>query len=185
MRRIAALILALLSVSCCAAAETIYWEEGAAYGTCTQKRMGCELLQMVMMGNFASLDLADSLNVRVFSAVFPMLLDITQEDASHFCEEFDVSEEYLARAYYIAMGHCLRAVLLLEGTTGDAVRDAANLLLSLFLDPQPMSGGEKKVQAIRQQTDEEDIAGIAEAAQLPEGFVRYVMMSDDWRSIEP
>lgn len=184
VKRAMAWSLALLMMISSALAESPYWSADLAHaGSCKQSRQGCEVLQMVLMGRFAGFDRTDNLSRRVFSAVLPMLLAVTQEDFDHFCVEFNVSQERARELYYIAMGNCLWAdILLAEDTEADGALAAARVVLLLFLDPGSSLYGQEQIATIRAEMDDADIAGIADTAGLPFEFVKYLMTSEDWKT---
>lgn len=175
-------LLFLLLMLPAAQASCEYREEELTHRiACKENRTGCEILQMVMTGSFDSLDPDDRLSVRVLSAAYPQLKAVGEEDFSHFMEEFGVDELLLQREYYIALGCCLWADILM-GAAQDPDEEAARQVLLLFLDPQSAQNAPAQMQTIRNLLDEDMIKMLAGRTGLPEGFIRHLIESDDWRS---
>lgn len=180
-RRLFAAILALTLLASCARAE--YWSDITERPVvCCDGRTGCQLLQMVMMGTFADLNPHDGLETRVLSAVYPLLLEITEEEFAHFSDEFRVEPEVIRIAYYIALGNCLWADILTAANVEESAATARRILL-LFLDPGNEKDARKQILTIRRALTPELIEQIADNAGLPKDFVEYVMTDDHWRSL--
>lgn len=175
------ILCALFLLSGIACAQSPYWEDDpAASSACAENRLGCQLLQMVFYGRFSTLDMHDTLNLRVLSAVLPMMRAVEESDFTHFCSTFDVPMATAKQLYYIAFGNCLWADILSTPVLSEADADVRKILL-LFLDPQSEPDGPQQIASIRKVLKEEDIALIADTAALPVDFVRYLLLTPDWQ----
>ncbi len=183
LKKILCLICALLLFSAAACAQSPYWPDDPSASTvCKENRLGCQLLQMIFYGHFSTPDLDDALNLRVLSAVLPLLCAAQESDFEHFCTEFGVEYDTAKHLYYIALGNCLRADILSSPVLDSSVADARKVLL-LFLDPQSETDGPAQIASIRKILTDESIQLIADTAALPFDFVRYLMLAPDWQSI--
>lgn len=180
MRNRIVAILFFLLFSSGAFAE--YWdEEWDRPVHCCEGRIGCQVLQMVMMGSFDPFDLSSNLNIRVFSAAFSKLQNITQDDVSHFMEEYEVDESVLRTNYYIALGNCLWADIL-AGEAEDEEEEAARQVLLIFLDPSADTTSGMQIDMIRNISDETVYSEIAQCTGLPVSFVQHLIESEHWQT---
>ena len=134
------------------------------------------VLQMVMMGSFAELDTGDNLQKRVMAAALMPLKQISDGDIRHFCEEFGEDEAQVRELYFLAVGNCLWADILLNPAEGD--EKAARTVMLLFIDPESMLDADGQMEQIRSALDDEVIATIAGAGDVPEDFVRYLLLGE-------
>jgi len=170
------LLLALLTPAACAE----YWDEDWLRPVvCCEDRFGCQVLQMVMMGSFDSIDPDNKLSIRVLSAAYPKLKSVTQDDFEHFMEEFDVDEQVLRTDYYIALACCLWADILM-GKCMDAQEEEARQVLLLFLDPSSDTTAGQQTGMIRSIINDEIYAKIAQRTGLAKDFIRYLIESENW-----
>lgn len=179
MKRRFALLL-MLALLLCAPARAEYWAgAGDRSVFCREGRIGCQVLQTVMMGSFDTLDMDDRLSVRVFSAALGQLRGVTQADMAHFLEEFSVGEEILLENYYIALGNCLLAEILLD--PGETEHDMqVRRLLRLFLAPQTEVAGKEQIALLQDKFDDALIKDMAQTVDLPGAFIEYVVTSGHW-----
>lgn len=177
IRRCALLLAAALCLAGGARAE--YWDAWAERPVvCCENRTGCEVLQMVMMGSFASLDTGDSLTVRVMAAALPALCDVTAADFAHFCDEFDQNEASVRALYYVAVGNCLRADIH-SAPDASGASGAARRVLLLFLEPESEPDAQEQMAVIRAGMTRELIDTMAEETGLPADFIAYLTLGDD------
>lgn len=177
-KRLIALFLLLILPVPAACAE--YWDEDWLRPVvCCEDRIGCQVLQMVMMGSFDSIDPDNKLSIRVLSAAYPKLKSVSQDDISHFIEEFDVDEHVLRTDYYIALACCLWADILMGGSEDPPEEEARQVLLP-FLDPSSDRTYGQQTGMIRSISNEEIYAKLAQRTGLKEDFIRYLIESEDW-----
>ena len=181
IKKVLSLLCALILLTGTALCESPYWPEQQQSSACKENRVGCQALQMVFYGRFNTIDKNDSLNLRVLSAVLPLLCNTSESDFEHFCAEFGVEYTTAERLYYIALGNCLWADILASLTLDEKEASARKVLL-LFLDPTSESDGPEQIAGIRKALTDESIELIAAAASLPVNFVRYLMLTPDWQS---
>lgn len=179
-KRILAAALALLLLLSAALAD--YWPEGHELA-CREGRIGCQILQMVMMGAFTEMDPDDRLCVRVYAASLPRLTALTAEDKAHFMQEHGVAEDELTRCLHIAVGHCLWAEILAnqegEGLTGDA--QSARQIALLFLETADTPRAVEERAIIRSGMTDELTAELAKLLDVDAAFLDHIFFSDDWR----
>lgn len=182
LKKILCILCALFLLTGAAFAQSPYWtDDPSASSACTEGRLGCQLLQMIFYGRFSTLDMHDSLSLRVLSAVLPMMLTIEESDFEHFCSVFGAEYDTARQLYYIALGNCLWADILTLPVL-DEDETAVRKVLLLFLDPQSEPDGPQQIASIRKILKDEDIVLIAAAASLPEDFVRYLLLTPDWQT---
>ena len=180
IKKLFSLVCALILCMSIALCESPYWtEQEQKSSACKESRIGCQALQMVLYGHFSTLDTDDSLNLRVLSAVLPLLCSTDESDFEHFCAEFGVEYTTAQQLYYIALGNCLWADIL-SAVTLDESQASARRILLLFLDPSSQTDGPAQIASIRKVMTEEDIRLIADTAALPYEFVYYLMHTPDW-----
>ncbi len=179
-KSILAAALALLLLLSAALAD--YWPAGHEL-VCREGRIGCQILQMVMMGTFAEMDPDDRLCVRVYAASLPRLTTLTAEDKAHFMQEHGTAEDELTRCLHIAVGHCLWADILAnpegEGLTGEtqAARQIALLFLAAADTPQAVE--ERAI--IRSGMTDGLAADLAALLGVDAAFLDRLFFTDDWR----
>ena len=177
-KRIIALFLLLSLLTPAACAE--YWDEDWLRPVvCCENRLGCQVLQMVMMGSFDSINPDNKLSIRVLSAAYPKLKSVSQDDISHFMEEFDVDEQVLRTDYYIALACCLWADILM-GEAEDPQEEEARQVLLPFLDPAADETNGQQIEMIRAIVNEEIYAEFSQRTGLKEDFLRYLIESKNW-----
>lgn len=148
--------------------------------SCPENRFGCRLLQMVMMGSFDEFQPDDALTVRLFSAVYPQLCTVTEDDFHHFLQEYGEADEAARERYYQALAHCLRASFLLQGIPRNRM-PAEMRVLMLYLDPADEVNAEDQRRQISAQMTEDILNRLADAVQAPPAFVRWLLEKDDAR----
>ena len=177
-KRLIALFLLLILPVPAACAE--YWDEDWLRPVvCCEDRIGCQVLQMVMMGSFDSIDPDNRLSIRVLSAAYPKLKSVSQDDISNFMEEFDVDEQVLRTDYYIALACCLWADILM-GECDDPQEEEARQVLLPFLDPASDETNGQQIEMIRAIVNEEIYAEFSQRTGLKEDFLRYLIESKNW-----
>lgn len=175
-----AMLFALFSLHTPARAE--YWDDaGNRAVACRENKTSCLILQMTMMGGFDAIDTADNLSVRVMSAALSMLLAVTEADFAHFTEEFGAEIETVRGNYYIALGNCLLADIILSPAQDDAAAVQARQVLKLFLEHSGAPSKREQMAIIRSGMTDDLVATLATAAGVPADFVEYLVYSDDWR----
>lgn len=178
--RVIGLFALLLLFASCASAE--YWDEArSGEARCSEGRMGCQLLQMVMTGSFDCIDTKDNLNLRVLSAALAQLCLVEEADVAHFAQEEDVDKQILTTNYYIALANCLWADILVGGEEEEHTAAVRRVLL-LFLNPDSEESAWDQMYLIRSKLDEELIGTMAGAAALPADFVSWLIECEDWRT---
>ncbi len=176
LRRICLWLLCGLLLTCSAFAE-----DGPAPLQCREDRIACQVLQMVMRGDFSSLDETDSLSVRVHAAVLPWLLSLTEEDTAHLLAEYQADGAMLQLHLHIAMGNCLWADILTAPRHEDARQQAYREVLLLFLRPAATPRDMEDKATIRSQLTEDFLTRMAEETGLSLSFLEHIFYSDDWR----
>lgn len=141
--------------------------------SCPENRPGCLLLQMAFMGCFERPEEEDSLSLRVLSAAYGRLLEVTQEDAEHFSREFSLEEEETWDSLYEALGSCLYADIEVQILAGEELSPARRVLL-LFLDPSEPEA-EEQMEYIRGHLSSEVIEKMAEEVGSTGDFVEWVL----------
>jgi|GEM_PF-3045778 len=168
-------LLALMALSPSSASAN-NWEMHTIH--CPNSRWGCRLLQMVMMGSFDGFQPDDALNTRLFSAAYPQLCAVTEDDFSHFLLEFDESEKAVRSRYYEALAACLWADILLQGIPRSRMRSEVRVLM-LFLDPAGEVEAEAQRREIRSEMSEDILMQLADAVQAPAGFIQWLIEKKD------
>ena len=177
MKRIFLMILLFL-IPACAYAE--YWDNTIERPVvCCDDRPGCQVLQAVMMGSFADFDPADSLNVRVLSAALPRLAAVETDDFAHFSDYYNVDEAIIRQFYYIALGNCLWADIIISPLVEDMDEQNARTVLYLFLAPADKKDSVEQREIIRANTTQQTLEVISEKAKVPVGFVEYLLLSEN------
>ena len=141
--------------------------------SCPDNRPGCLLLQSVMMGSLDSFDPEDSLVCRVYSAMYPQMCSVSEEDLTHFCAEFDEEKQFVQASYYRALANCLHAMLLTQ-TAPDETTANAWRVLKLFLDPSCEPDGPAQLTQILEQLDAPVIQILADAAGTDTAFIEWL-----------
>ena len=141
--------------------------------SCGENLPGCLLLQSVMTGSLGAFDSEDALVRRVYSAMYPQMCAVTEDDLAHFCEEFDEKKQPIQSLYYKALANCLYAMFLVETAPDE---DTANAwrVLKLFLDPSREPDGEEQLRRILDLLDDASIRLLAQAAGTGEDFIRWL-----------
>lgn len=142
--------------------------------SCREHRPACRLLQTVMQGAFDDYDPDDLVEGRVYSAACDLLRSITDEDIEHYGGEFDVDESAVRGRWYAALANALWAEIRTEATPGGGP-DSARRVLLLFLDGSGEADAEAEKAQIRSAMTDEVITRISIAADVPEGFVRWLV----------
>ena len=142
--------------------------------TCPENRPGCLLLQSVMSGTFDRFDSSDPLCIRVYSAIYPDLCDLSQSDFVHFCEAFGEDPDLVRTRYYQALADCLHAWILSE-TASENTPEAAEKVLLLFLDPASAEDAEEQMELIQAGLNDGVISLIAAETGAPEDMIRWLM----------
>lgn len=172
-------ILIMLTFLFCGCVRAEYWDGAATRPVvCCDDRPGCQALQAVMMGSFASLDPEDSLSVRVFSAALPRLTTVTEDDFDHFVQYFDIGKDALKQFYYIALGNCLWADIIINPLVEDMNEQNARTVLNLFLNPVGEDAA-TQMQIIHDSCTEEALLILAENAGVPVGFVKHLLLDPE------
>ncbi|MBR1584409.1 MAG: hypothetical protein IJ662_02585 [Clostridia bacterium] len=172
MKRIACLLclIALLTAPFSALGEDWARHDVA----CKENRLGCRLLQMVMMGSFDAFSEDDWLTLRVLSAAYPQLCAVEEADFIHFMAEFGIDDKTLRARYYAALGNCLWADILTESTASGRLSAAQRVLL-LFLNPAGEEDAAYQMAAIRADMTDELLSLLAAESGAPEGYVRFLI----------
>ena len=145
---------------------------------CKENRLGCQLLQMIQAGKFTEVDLEDSVSVKVYSAVYPLLTEITEDDFTHFEKEHDISDEAIRTQYYEAMAQCLSAELISAEEDGPESQTAAvREVLLLFLDCSAQENTEEQKNQIRDEMSEDILAILSDESGAPIDFIRWLIES--------
>lgn len=175
MKRICLLMLAAWMLLFAAAAHAEYWADDVQRALhCEQEHPGCEVLQMVMTGSFGRVDEGDKLSIRVMSAALAQLSAVSETDFEHFMSYADVDADVLRENYYIALGNCLLADILLDpGQEGQ--EEQVRRVLRLFLNPSAEWNAQLQMDVIRKQADQELIELMARTVALPPEFIAYVI----------
>lgn len=174
------MLIAMLLILLSSAALGEYWDEDWLRPVvCCEERLGCQVLQMVMMGSFDSIDPDNRLSIRVLSAAYPKLKGVSQDDLAHFMEEFDVDEQMLRKDYYIALACCLWADILM-GEAEDAQEEEARQVLLPFLDPTADETNGQQNEMIRAIINEEIYVEFSQRTGLEADFIRYLIESENW-----
>ena len=159
-------------------------EEGRLWGSthevrCRENNASCCLLQMVMMGEFAALDVEDLLYLRIYTAVFTQLREIDTSSFLHLEEEFGCEHEEVMKCYDIALRNCLYADLLFREQSGEALSDA-DLVWLLFLEAAGSGFDEKneeQIERIRAEMTDDVIRKLSQAEGVSEEFTTRVIQT--------
>ena len=104
------------------------------------------------------------------------LTSVTARDLAACAAKKGLSVAQVRNAWYKALAAALSAELAANPDNRDRDENAL-AILALFLEPE---GDEAEKQAIRADMSPESGRRIAEQSRLPEDFVDFVIMSDDW-----
>ena len=145
---------------------------------CPNNEWGCRLLQMVMMGSFDGFQPDDALNVRLFSAAYPQLCAVTEDDFSHFLFYFCESENAVRSRYYEALANCLWADILFQGVPRSRMSSEVRVLM-LFLDPAGEVEAEAQRREICAAMRADILPQLADAVQAPVDFIQWLIEKKD------
>ncbi len=178
------IILLLAALMLLAPVRADYWSVGHEV-KCKDGYVSCQVLQMVMMGSFAELDAADSLNVRVHAASLSRLNRLTDADKEHFMAEFCVQEAELTLCLHAAIGHCLWADILLDHSHEEMPREvqAARKVALLFLQPPKSPRDVEDRAIIRSEMTDDVLAEMARLLEVDAAFLEHIFYSEDWRDV--
>ena len=142
--------------------------------SCAEGSVNCCLLQMIMMGEFDDFHPEDMVNIRVYSAAFSLMRDITQEDLEHFAGEFGEDTETVEQSWYQAMADCLLADITCRHPQESSATDP-ELVLLLFLKPAQEEEEREEQQKIRERMTDDMAQLLAEAVEVPPAFVKWLI----------
>ena len=163
-------VLALLLLPAQAAAQA--WEGHTVQ--CPENSLNCRILQMGMMGSFDAFDADDPLTVRTFSAVYPLLASVSEDDFAHFLREYPAAEDELSERYFSALSKCLWAEILSQGLPVGAMSASQRVVL-LFLDPDGEENAEYQIREIQQRITDDAVTLMARELQAPPDLIRYLI----------
>ena len=176
MKRRLFIVVLIMTMFLPSAAAANDWETHSIY--CPDNKWGCRLLQMVMMGSFDDFQPDDALNVRLFSAAYPQLCILTEEDFDHFLLEFGEEEDDMRTRYYEALANCLWADILFQGIPRSRMGNEERVLM-LFLDPAGEADSEAQCREISARITEDILEQLADAVQAPLAFVQWLIKEKD------
>ncbi len=176
------LLLPLLAGILCilmAAAPQSLAEQSSVGDTisCREQKKACEVLQMIMAGQFDEWDPQDSLTVRVFAAACQSLCEVGEADFTHYLEEFGGDEAAVREKYFRTLSHCICAGFLME-TAGSKKEEAARKVLLLFMDSSGEESVENEKTQIREQMTEETASSLSDLTGAPLDWVLWLLSEE-------
>ena len=155
-----------------------------------------DTLEAVMSGTYSQLPEEES-ELDSFSESLPRLSAITTADIAAYASVRNIEPGAVRHAWYQALANVLSAEMALSREDNEKYQGVAEIL-SLFIGTSETPAGadtetESQKEEVRRTMTPERSAEIADALQLPEAFVEYVIMSpsidddqweddEDWRS---
>jgi len=164
-------VFLLLMVCGAQPAAADYWPHDNSHAVaCKEKRPGCQILQMVMMGCFDYAEAPDSLDERVLSAVLPQLRAVEDTEFEHFCGEFSVEEDVIRGYYYKALANCLLSDIHQNPDPGGD-ETLVRRVLGLFLDPDSEENSAQQMESIRSEMTDDLAERMAKELGVPTEFI--------------
>lgn len=139
---------------------------------CRESLSGCQMLQMVMMGMFDAPEPREAVTERVLAAAWLRLMEVTEGDLVHFCDEFGEDRDAVRECWYNAMASCLHAFI-----QQDVRQSPQRRVLALFLDGAQTPEARQAREEIRRDMTESVLSSIADDIEAPVAFVQWILFS--------
>ncbi len=135
-----------------------------------------DYLADVMANRYAALP-ADLAEQATLAAELPGLAAITNSDIAAYASANSLSVKKVRNAYYKALANVLRAEIAVNPAAGEAASHARTIL-ELFLEQDAADETERT--RIRREMTPDAARTIAADGDLPEGFVTFLIMDENW-----
>lgn len=110
------------------------------------------------------------------ASALAILAEVTEDELKAYAGESGLPEMYVRHAWYMALAACLEGDIAITPASGN--RQQLNVMLQLFLDDGEIDDDDRE--EIRENLTMEQIALFSEISGLPEAFLVFLLVDDDW-----
>ena len=140
----------------------------------TPTKTSAEYLASVMAGAYSA-PTADT--AAALAADLLPLTSVTTRDMAAYASANKLTVTQVRNSYYKALANVLKADILVNPAAEESAKNLQTIL-SLFLDKS--DDGQASRETIRTSMTKESAATLAASYQLPQHFVEFVIMNEDW-----
>ena len=137
-----------------------------------------QLLEEVISGRYLTLPESEEDLCRMAEKL-NMLAGITDKKLAACASDHDMRMAYVKNLYYRSLAMVLKAKLRTDPAVESRYRDVQKIL-ELFLETESVQEAEMEKDRIRQEMSPEYSREIAQAWQLPDEFVSFLLMDSSW-----
>ena len=135
-------------------------------------------LDKVMDGSYQPAP-ADLAAAQKLAPELPGLSAVTTKDIAVYAVAKQLAPAQVRNAYFRSLANVLKAEIMVNPASEERYKNI-QVILSLFLEDESGSIGDTSRAAIRETITKDHVRQIAKEYNLPQGFVEFIVMNDNW-----